>query len=256
MGKRARCNPSDAVEKRKQARLNIGSLTPNLISPQAQRRYHAAVFGFVSALVAFGIYPGESWEALDAQVCWYLECLWMNGDNKTIARDVISGVTWLLRSKRQLPYAWRLFSTWGKLEKPRQAPPMSCVMLLAFVGLCIEDGNLDVAALAYTAFHCILRTGEMLRLAPWLIYVASSGHGVVTVVVDSKTMKHQQGRGYEHITIDDPHCGKLLGLARINWSVHSPENPFAVPCRFRKHNGAPAAWTSSTHALQLKKRWC
>ncbi|CAK0793809.1 unnamed protein product [Prorocentrum cordatum] len=116
----------------------------------------------------------------------YTEFLPAQGAAKGMASDVLSGIQHLLKTKRQMPGAWRLpqFSVWGRLEVPSRAPPMPPLACTALPGRGLAATELAFASVVIAAFHLCLRTGEALNLCGDLISLRPDRRGVVSPPMD------------------------------------------------------------------------
>ena len=150
---------------RQAARRPLGSLKDRRVGPDARKRYHAAVVLFYHWLFVCLLPTASCYEELDTQLQFYLEHLWFEGDTKLLAGDTLSGVQYFLNTRRIIPGAWNLFRVWAKTEAPLQVPPMLPIILGAMLGLSFRDKEFGFCAVVAAAFHCLLRTGEMLGLS-------------------------------------------------------------------------------------------
>ena len=137
----------------------------------------------------------------------YLEHLWSNGATKGQANDTLSGVQLFLRSRRQMPGAWRLLSVWSRLEVPSRAPPMPSRVAVALAGWALAHAKPALATCILAGFHLCLRTGEILGLNRALVQIGADGRGVISLPW-TKTSAQKGAR--ENVTVDDPYVGFLL----------------------------------------------
>ena len=110
--------------------------------------------------------------------------------------------------KGSVPSAWRLLGAWQRLELPSRAPPLSPLMVRGLAGLCMILGLQDVAVILLLAFHCMLRTGEVLSLVTQAFTFDSRSGFAVVDLGWSKTGKRQASG--EIVTIDDPSLCAML----------------------------------------------
>ena len=151
------------VTDRQRLRAKVGSLRKNQVKPKTLLRYLKAVRWFRSWLECNLFEPASTWEELDWQVCWWLECLWEEGISKSYGNDTCSGLQHLLLTKRILPGALSLIGTWSKLEMPNRAAPMLPEFILALADYANMRGRPFVAATLLLAYHGFLRAGEIFR---------------------------------------------------------------------------------------------
>jgi hypothetical protein len=184
-----------------------GQLRDNRVAKATFNRYQRAVALFVQWVQAMGWEPAPDYETLDSHLCSYLECLWHEGENKGLANDTLSGSQHFLITRRRFAGAWSLLTTWGKLEVPCRAPPLPLFAVLGLAGYGIAHGREDFAAVILTAYHCILRTGEMLSLAPQFLALDSSYRGAIAL---PWTKIGQQRGAQESVTVDESLAGFWL----------------------------------------------
>ena len=149
---------------RREARATLGKLRHNRIAPKTLTRYTHAVAAFSTWLMAYVGHEANSAEELDAQVGWYIEHLWEEGESRSLAGDCISGIQHLLLTKRILPGSWSLVGTWCRLEMPARAPPIAWEVVLGMAGLAVSEGDFSMAVALLLGFHCFLRVGELLGI--------------------------------------------------------------------------------------------
>ena len=107
----------------------------------------------------------DEWETMDRQVSLFIEYLWETGESRNDAADICSGIQHFLMTRKKLPGAWRLISTWSHVELPVRAPPMPPLVMVAMVGLCIHIGEWGMGASLLCVWHCFLRTAEIMEIS-------------------------------------------------------------------------------------------
>jgi integrase len=162
---------------------------------------------FFASLRRKGVWPETFWE-VDAMVKGRICELWREGDPLGHAGDLLSGLQHF-RSylKTRLPSGWRFFQGWKRKELPRRAPPMRRSVALAFAGVLWKAGLPGAAATVLLAFHCILRTGEFLRIRWKDIHMGRDDRGVLS-------LGETKSRRIEAVSIDDRALGRILRLLR------------------------------------------
>ena len=170
------------------------------VSPKTRLRYFAGlqrILQFVTVAL--------SWADLDDRIAGWIEQQWELGETIGIISDSLCGLTlYLPAARHQVPECWRLFRTWRKAEIPNRAPPMPAEVLWGFTGFCLSHNWLRTACILATAFHCMLRTGEALAIAPG-DFLLRRGHGIL------KLHQTKTGRSWdEYIRIEDPRVLTLL----------------------------------------------
>ena len=197
---------SDA--ERKTDRARVGTLKQGRISDPALIRYNA-MLSYLFWLLPFvaGAWQ-KTWEKRDEQVSAFLEAMWHEGETRARAGDLLSALQWHYNVKGVLAGSWRIFRTWCKLEPSAQVPPLPISGLFYICGLAVEQGIPQLAALAYVAFHCFLRTGEMLALQ--CSNIGGCREAPVLVLHETKTSKRH---GFtEHIPVEDP-----VAIILLSW---------------------------------------
>ena len=148
-----------------------------------------------------GLIPNSTF-ALDDALGSYLEYLYQEGDPLGYAGDAISGLQHFLPMlKRQLPTACRIFGAWRKSEIPAQAPPFPDLVLAGLVGLSLHLGLDGLAAALAVAFHCYLRTGEVLGMRCSQLAL-SHGRGAVVLPQTKKSIR-------DNVSITDRHVAAV-----------------------------------------------
>ena len=115
-------------------------------------------------------------------------------------------IRWLVGSalfqpwmKRRIPHAWRLFSTWRRLEIPARAPPLTQRIVRGLAAYEMILGNFEMSALLLLSFHCLLRTGELLALNPSDLLLGEDS-GIVSL---QSTKSGKRNAATEAISITD-----------------------------------------------------
>ena len=146
MGKRARAWADPLTrENRRQLRAQVGPLRTARVRPRTLSRYVHAVYHFyIFALMYWGAVAPD-WESIDRQAQAFLEFIWSEGEGRSLAGDVLSGIQCLLNSRRQLPGAWKLLSVWSSLEIPARGPPFLLEVLRGLVKVALACGLLGIA---------------------------------------------------------------------------------------------------------------
>ena len=211
MGKKVILNRKSRAD-RKAARAEIGPLKDQVIAESTLKRYEAAVALFYGSLDEQGLQLPADVEGMDVLAAQQIERLWQEGDQRTYAGDLLSGLSHFLPHVRgKLPASWRLFTAWGKTEMPSRAPPLSVDIILAVIGLALQDGEVEAAAVMSMGFHGVLRTQEMAETRTGAIFFNTSKG---TAVVNLGLTKGGQRKGVvEHVVLDDANVVRLLAAA-------------------------------------------
>lgn len=200
---------------RKKERQHLGPLRDLVVQPSTAKRYRHAVSSFFLWCQSLSHVLPSSLVEFDLLVADYINALWEEGEGRSLAANVLSGLQhYRPFLRRNLPCAWRLIGAWGRRELPARADPVSILVLEALCGLAFMNGRADAAVLMYLAFHCILRTGEFLRLTA-ADFAISSDHssGVVNL---GETKSGQRQGAKESVTLDDPMICKMVGALLLN----------------------------------------
>ena len=197
-------------EERARTRAVLGTLREARIGKTTYQRYLWASQRFCHWLAATGWGFALDWDGLEKALIGYLECLWEEGETRGLAGDTLSSVQHFLDTRRRFQGAWRLLSTWGRLELPNRAAPLTPLMVSAMAGLLVSVGEPVAAGVLLTAFHLCLRTAEALSLHGAHILVRRDYTGVVSL---PWTKTSQQRGAREEISVDDPYVGFWLAAA-------------------------------------------
>ncbi len=144
---------------------------------------------------------------LDVRACEWIRKMWKEGEPLLTIGDALSALHFYEPStKRGIPHAWKLFAVWRKVEIPSRAPPLTWYIVKAFASYEISCGNLEMATGLMLAFHCLLRTGELLSLNLDEITVSKT-QGLCSLI---GTKSGKRNAANEVISITDPLVLQLL----------------------------------------------
>ena len=126
---------------------------------------------------------------VDELMCSYIEHLWESGEPKTCANYTVAAVQYLKpQMKKQLPMAWKLISTWNKLEQPCRATPLDPSTVTSIAGGFIQWQWPRLGYLCMVGFSGFLRTGEMFKLLrKHVVLVPEAGRPSILFLEDAKT---------------------------------------------------------------------
>lgn len=151
--------------------------------------------------------PCDELYILDMKACDWIRKMWKEGEPLLTIGDALSALHYYEPStKRGVPHAWKLFSVWRKVEIPSRAPPLTWYIVQAFASYEISMGNLQMATALMLAFHCLLRTGELLSLTLDNISI-SEKQGICSLI---GTKSGKRNAANEVITISEPLVLTLL----------------------------------------------
>ena len=151
-------------------------------------------------------------DVLDAVLTAYILWLFSMGapfSHGTYALSAIQAARPNLRG--HLRGAWRALQVWQRSEPTRMRVPLSWPLLRAIVVLMITEGWLSTAAIAWLAFHCLLRPEEAAGLLRRHLVLPMDGHMVqagVVALVDTKTAN--RGVMVQSVVIFDANLLSLL----------------------------------------------
>ena len=130
------------------------------LSDKTQRRYYSALRKLTP-----WIERATHENQLDSIVCSWIHHMWKDGEPLLTVGDALSAFHFFeLWSKRKLPHSWKLFSVWRRIEIPSRAPPLTLELVRSMASFELSLQHLEMATLLLLSFHCLLRTGEALKL--------------------------------------------------------------------------------------------
>ena len=208
-------------EVRRRFRASLGPLIKLRAQPRTIRKYQEALLAFVWFTTAYLGQPlGSEWPAVDAQLCTYIEYLWSAGEAKALAANAISATQFFTLTRRMLPGAWILLTTWGLHESAERVPPLLQPLLLAMVARAFELQRPDVAGLLLAGWSRALRTMEFLSIKAGDVYVGPNGLGALRLP-NTKTGK-RDGLAEEWVPIEDPRVGAVLNCLAAGLAPEAP----------------------------------
>ena len=150
---------------RVQSRKEVGPLKKRIVKDRTKKAYDKACLWFFRWVVAWGIQlPSELW-GFDDLVCTGIECLWEEGENRSVAGNLISGLQHATPPLAGcLKGSWRLWNAWGRAEIPMRAPPLTWEMTKALSYVMLRWDCMDCALLLLIGFLSFLRTSEFLSI--------------------------------------------------------------------------------------------
>ena len=214
---------------------------------------------------------------LDGLLSARVDALWGEGDPKASASNLLAGIQHFFPPCRgHIPSAWRLLHAWGRAEMPSRAPPLTLEIVIGLSGLAILQQRLDVGVCFLMAFHCFLRTGEVVNLkAADIVVDRDRGRAVVNLGLTKGGIR----RGAkESVIVHDSHLvewtsallsRRLPGDSLLACSAASFRKYFRDLCKFflledfefkpySLRRGGATFWFCSTSSLQSvihRGRW-
>lgn len=123
-------------------------------------RYHAALRLLLPILATL-----SHIDELDTTCEEWVELQWARGATLGSIGDALCGLQFYWPEvKGHLRGTWRLYKNWRRLEVPTRAPPISSLIVQAFVGYLMSKEFYTSAFLVALGFHAYLRTGELMNL--------------------------------------------------------------------------------------------
>ena len=260
---------------RQRRRQALGTLRDRQITAGTAIRYHIQVLTFLN-LLNHAQLPRSLWD-LDELLSARIEAMWEEGDPKAFASSLLAGMQHFFPPCRgHIPSARRLLHAWGRAEMPARAPPLTLDIAKGFAGLAILQRRLDVGVCLLMAFHCFLRTGEVVSLkATDIVVDRANGRAVVNLGLTKGGIR----RGArESVTVHDSHLvewisallsHRLPGDPLLKCSAASFRTYFRELCNFflledfefkpySLRRGGATFWFRSTNDLQgviYRGRW-
>eukprot|EP00438_Fugacium_kawagutii_P017025 Skav211322 [mRNA] locus=scaffold3035:16954:19240:- [translate_table: standard] len=233
-----------SVQERCAAREHI-SLRDSGITLRTQQRYHAAL----NLLLPF-ISDSSSKEEMGEIIEEWVEAKWYAGATLGQVGDSLCALQYYWPdSKPHLKSAWRLYKIWRRLEVPCRAPPLSALIVRAFVNFLVDHEEVAAAFLIALGFHAYLRTGELLSLRFRDLQLGTN-RGVVTIRGGKSGLRHNID---EAVALYDPLVLQLGQLARL-LPRHTNPNSIVWPFHAKKFRDTFAKCVShfELQALEYK----
>jgi len=158
----AKANRVEVIRSRRQ----LGSLAALRVGPRTAKRYQYSLRCLFEWMRSEGLSLPSEEDEMDAVVSQFIELAWQEGEGRSFAADAVCGLQWVSPLlKRRLHGSWALLKAWQRSELPARAPPLPVRPLLALAEWLIRAGHIGMALGILVAAHCVLRTGELVRLA-------------------------------------------------------------------------------------------
>ena len=138
-----RFSRKERKRRRKGRSLEDRSNTANTLN-----RYYLAIQMVLHLIEAAGHV-----QELDSRIAIFIEEAFAEGASHNTIADVLSSIHHFLpHTRKRLPYSWRLFGIWRRIEKPHQAPPLPRDYVLAMISRCLDLAWLEMACLLALGF--------------------------------------------------------------------------------------------------------
>ena len=182
--------------RRARAHLRKGLVLADIgVSPQTRVRYSSAVSQILQA-----IQGATTMDMMDDRISEWIQEKFSKGEPINIVADALSGIHHFIPlTRKKLPMSWKMFGIWRKYEVPSRAPPITADLVLAMASYHIQHHNFTFGVLMLLAFHCFLRTGEILQLRVE-DFLLGSEKGIVKIPKSKGGLRRNT---VESITIED-----------------------------------------------------
>lgn len=261
--------------RRARAQLRRGLVLTDIgVSTKTQVRYSAAVSQLLQVIDG-----ASTMDVMDDRISEWIQEKFSKGEPINIVADALSGIHhYIPLTRKKLPMSWKVFGIWRKHEIPSRAPPITADLVLAMASYHLQKANFTFGTLLLLAFHCFLRTGEILQLRVE-DFLLGPEKGIVRIPRSKGGLRRNT---IESITIDDTRVidtlqelfeiKKHLGLTKVPLWTSSGQafrGLFYQTCRvfsvthlnFRcyslRRGGATAFFqsTGSMDRVLLRGRW-
>jgi len=164
---------SKAERARQRSKIHLDDAA---LSLKMQQRYYCALRKLLPTIERC-----KCADDLDVKICNWIRHMWKSGEPLLYIGDGLCAMHFFMPwSKGKVPGAWKLFAVWRRLEVPSRAPPLTWDLVKSFSSYELSLGRHEMSSLLLLAFHCLLRTGELLQLYPEDILLGRS-HGVLSL---------------------------------------------------------------------------
>ena len=138
---------------------------------------------------------------LDYAVSEFINHSYQEGDPISYAGHLLSAIKrFHPEFKLKLPLSSQLYRNWVRAYTPVRATPASWELVEAMIGNAMAQGQSQLGLLLGLAFHCMLRTSEMLALTHAHVMVHDSQKALSVVLPKAKTSVGNP----QVLQVDDP----------------------------------------------------
>ena len=179
-----------------------GRLADLTVTAPTRKLYDHALRTFFRYLRQFQIPYPDSAEDLDYAAADFIQYLYQDGAPQQVGRNFAAALQDAVPpSRRQLPTTWRWLAAWSKQEPPRRATPLPPEVAFALASVLVSVGRPDAGAVALTAFHALLRTGEAVSLTRGQLGFSSDMCTCVIALPLTKTSRRKNAQ--EAVSVTD-----------------------------------------------------
>ena len=130
----------------------------------------------------------SSSKLLDRAMSEFINESFQEGDPISYSGHLLSAVKrFHPEYKMKLPVSSQLYRNWVRAYTPKRAVPASWDLVEAMIAVSYQQRNQPLGLLLGLAFHCMLRTSEMLQLTHAHVMVHQSAHALSVVLPSAKT---------------------------------------------------------------------
>lgn len=152
----------------------------------------------------------------------WIEYKWASGATLGSIGDALCGLQFYWpETKGYLRSSWKLYKNWRRIEIPNRAPPISAIIVRAFVSWLVDQEHVCSAFLFALGFHAYLRTGELLSLRFKDLQLGTRT-GIVTIRGGKSGLRNNID---EAVALYDPLVVQLGQLAALLPHNNNPQSP-------------------------------
>lgn len=177
------------------------------LQPKTQRAYRLALASFLKYIKKSKICC-RNHRKLDAAVADYISTSYQKADPIAYSGHLLSALKRFHPELRlKLPNSSQLYRNWTRAYAPKRAVPASWELVEALIAKAMANQMPKLGLLLGVAFHCMLRTSELLSLTHGHIMVHDSQQAMSVVLPTSKTSEGNP----QVLQVEDP---VLISMAK------------------------------------------
>ena len=183
------------------------------LSEKTQTRYYNSLRKLLPT-----VEKAASLDELDPLVSQWVRRMWKTGEPLLTVADGLCALHFFQPvTKRRLPQAWKLYGVWRRLEIPSRAPPLTERIIRSIAAFEIAHDHWEMATCLLIALHCLLRTGECLKLKSSDLLLGNC-EGLCTLQNTKTSVRHNAA---EVISITD---GITLEVCKTLLEIRKQQN--------------------------------
>ena len=160
----ARLRTGNAFRERKTLQGVAGWLRELRALPITLKRYDKVTFYFLCCCLKVYGSVADNYGGLDDQVSAFMVAARDEGEPRAMVADVLPGLMLDLNTNNVIPTSWGWLAGWARSEMLQMISSPLISLCLAGCVRFASFGLHGLVALALVAFHCVLRTAEMLGI--------------------------------------------------------------------------------------------